>query len=698
MKNLIFFVLILCGGIEISAQSKDWKQIEVPYTSSVNVLYQSSQGYLFGQMTVTAESVFSDNNGQSWQNLNSQFEYYFNTGFEEDLNGNIYFYENNNIYVFDTINVKFNMFLSITEYDYIEDIAFLKTGDIIVASDDELNLFGIDGKIKKKYLWNTHSAQILPDKINQKNYITNSIGASEYIVEFNDDLTYVSQKKSLPWDIYYSFIRIDDRIFSGSKYSDDGGTIWKKLNFLSDNIYDFNLGHDNKIYWIDGSNLFVSSDKGITYTKNPLQLEGNINYICASANGNIVVNWSECNNQRLFISDNYGVSWVEQDVEIGVPHTYGMFLLPMKDENLILGSCKWLIKKNNSNNWEPLTIETEEPFLSIYNVKNLSNNSLLYFDEWPYYLFKSDDLGATWQKINIDFDYVNNFNLIEKEGIIFLPGYDKLYFSYDFGTSWQSYDYPEDSYYFDFDGYFQLTKDFDYYYFDSETESFAHYNFKTNETELISLPFNYSDFSTTFNNQDLFFLVDEYGNNKKNIILYHSTDGGLTFTSRAFKTGVSYNEYYQLLVDNNNYIYLYNEKKIHISRDTGKTWKDISPDFPELISINALNVSFDDYIYLSTIGMGILKYNNAVTRTKEVTFDEIEIFPNPNNGVFTINVPIKSGNVSTIQIFDIHGNIIMKQKINDDDSRIDISEALSGTYFIKVVSGSSTYFKKIIKL
>lgn len=698
MKNLIISFLILCCWIEISAQSKDWKQIEVPYTTSVDVLYQSSQGYLFGSMTVTEELVFSDNNGQNWQYLNSQFEYNYNKGFEEDLNGKIYFYEKNNIYVFEPNDVKFNKYLSIGDYDYIEDIAFLKTGDLVVGTSDELNLFGIDGKFKKKYLWWTHSVQIMPDKINQKNYVTNSLGASEYIIEFNDDLTYVSQKISLPWGYYNSFKRIDDRIISGSKYSDNGGTTWKKFNFLSDYIFDFNLGHDNNLYWIDGSNLFISTDKGMTYTKNPIQLYGDLKYICASAKGSIIFNQFNCYNPRLFTSDNSGVSWIERNVKIGVPHTYGMFLVPMKDENLFLGSCAWLIKKNNSNNWDTLSIETEEPFSSIENIYVLSQNSLLAGNSFNNYFYKSDDLGATWHRLIIDSDYFENFNFIEKEGKLFILGYDKLYFSNDLGTTWQSYDYPEDLIYSDIYGYFQINKDFDFYYIDSDTESFAHYNFKTNETELISLPFEYQNFSTTFSNQDIYFLNYGYSNGKYNINIKHSSDGCFTFTSHPFKTGVSHYENYQLFVDNNNYIYLYNKKEIHMSRDTAKTWQDISPDFAELISINELNVSYDDYIYLSTVGMGILKYHNAVTKTKEVAIDEMIIFPNPNRGVFTISVPIKSGNVSTLQIYDIQGNIIWKQKISGDEFKIDISEALSGTYFIKVVSGSLAYIKKIVKL
>ncbi|NQY29661.1 MAG: T9SS type A sorting domain-containing protein [Flavobacteriaceae bacterium] len=75
---------------------------------------------------------------------------------------------------------------------------------------------------------------------------------------------------------------------------------------------------------------------------------------------------------------------------------------------------------------------------------------------------------------------------------------------------------------------------------------------------------------------------------------------------------------------------------------------------------------------------------------------DIDVFPNPNNGVFTLsfNSCIKS---SEIRVYDTLGKIIYyKIMRNDNKVFIDISNCAKGVYFVKVSSNTMSKTKRII--
>ena len=83
-----------------------------------------------------------------------------------------------------------------------------------------------------------------------------------------------------------------------------------------------------------------------------------------------------------------------------------------------------------------------------------------------------------------------------------------------------------------------------------------------------------------------------------------------------------------------------------------------------------------------------------VTSTNDIKIEN-GIYPNPTNGVFTIDLP--NIGQSNITITDISGEIIFDQHYSTNKKQvIDLSNQASGVYFIEIRSENSLHTEKII--
>lgn len=89
--------------------------------------------------------------------------------------------------------------------------------------------------------------------------------------------------------------------------------------------------------------------------------------------------------------------------------------------------------------------------------------------------------------------------------------------------------------------------------------------------------------------------------------------------------------------------------------------------------------------------------NNSKSMLKEkVQQKNIQISPNPNNGVFIISLDkTRSG---SLQVNDINGKVIFEKAFsNEKDIAVDIHSLPSNTYIVKVSSGNEMFTQKMIK-
>lgn len=101
---------------------------------------------------------------------------------------------------------------------------------------------------------------------------------------------------------------------------------------------------------------------------------------------------------------------------------------------------------------------------------------------------------------------------------------------------------------------------------------------------------------------------------------------------------------------------------------------------------NQLGVNIDDFLIAGILSRDNFELNN------------ISIYPNPSNGVFTISL----GDIepTSIEVYDLTGKIILSKKDNivtNFETSINLSNASQGIYFVKINTNNQNIVKRIIK-
>ena len=71
-------------------------------------------------------------------------------------------------------------------------------------------------------------------------------------------------------------------------------------------------------------------------------------------------------------------------------------------------------------------------------------------------------------------------------------------------------------------------------------------------------------------------------------------------------------------------------------------------------------------------------------QNKEATIGETILYPNPNKGIFTINLGFESKKEITVTIYDTQGKSIYKSSTKEAKFEINLPNLLSGIYFVKL--------------
>ena len=92
------------------------------------------------------------------------------------------------------------------------------------------------------------------------------------------------------------------------------------------------------------------------------------------------------------------------------------------------------------------------------------------------------------------------------------------------------------------------------------------------------------------------------------------------------------------------------------------------------------------YIFEVITAIGITENNLA---------SQVAIYPNPNNGVFTLSINGTHA-ISHITILDLVGKIVYQKTVSTQQNNIALRGLQNGVYFITIKNGAQTVTQKII--
>ena len=83
---------------------------------------------------------------------------------------------------------------------------------------------------------------------------------------------------------------------------------------------------------------------------------------------------------------------------------------------------------------------------------------------------------------------------------------------------------------------------------------------------------------------------------------------------------------------------------------------------------------------------------NATGVTANSSSKSILVYPNPNNGQFTLELNINA----QVQIIDALGRVVYDEKLSSGKQIINIHEEKNGVYFMKIITDTNQHTERII--
>ncbi len=96
-------------------------------------------------------------------------------------------------------------------------------------------------------------------------------------------------------------------------------------------------------------------------------------------------------------------------------------------------------------------------------------------------------------------------------------------------------------------------------------------------------------------------------------------------------------------------------------------------------------INFRDYVF---------SQQGSISSTETVSALEFEVFPNPSEGLVTLNLPSTNGNNALAKIYDTQGKLIQSKNINTSSYQIEFEH--SGLYYISIFSNGATGTQKVL--
>ena len=700
-KYLFVSLLLLCISNFTPAQGLVWHQLGGPMGGIIGDLAINSEGDIYAGVYKYAGTGFrlkyysgiykSTDNGDTWKELNTQFEpletYAIYITKEDDIlvgtnhQGRIYrskddgeTWENNN-----------------DGYESGECWAFGESNDgVLFTGNGEGDVYrSLDNGNSWEYSDNL-MALIFATDSNNVVYCGTQVGL------------YKTTDNGLNWLMNGSFagtavssVLIDDNnnIYIGTGYYDNGNGVyystngggnWSSLGLDDQVILSLAFDTSGNLYaGTKQQGLFKTTDLGKTWAQFQNGLSSIQVFRLKINNQDDIFIGSE--NEGVFRSTNGGVSFKE----VGLPISNIKNIDFSIDKNLIFTSTPSGVQVYNrvTGNWENRGLREVEAV-------SVSPSGDLYAATYLDGVYRSKDYGKTWERLITAIDYRYNFKAIT-DSILIDAVFPTYRLSNDKGISWEISDINPDpsacSILHNYDNntiYIQGFRD--------GYKIFSTTDFGQTVSELITTPSSRSSQNAIAVNsfKDLFFTCRESEIYGIYLSSYPYANWSKLYTGKA----------YSILVDTNDYVYAAVDSGIYFSTNNGNDWEYIfTENMPRTFAEELKKEGNNLYIATNSYGLYEFQIPTHVKNESDMVKDYqlYQNYPNPFNSSTMIKYSVAHSGTVKIKIYNILGKEIksLVNKYNQAGTyevQFNSEGIPSGVYFYRIRCSTYSETKKMI--
>ena len=412
-----------------------------------------------------------------------------------------------------------------------------------------------------------------------------------------------------------------------------------------------------------------------------------------------------CNDGGIYSTTNSGVSWTDISNGLSISQMYRIGAAQTAAANVVCGLQDNATKELENNVWRERNGGDGMECLIDY-----SNNRTLYTSSQEGMIsreYKDKDTVVTISR-NIpggqeegkspEGAWVTPFVIHPTNPKVLFAGYDKLYKTTDQGDSWSAISpvvtsellryiavAPSDP-----NTIYVATHDT----IARTTDGGETWSYVSGWDPIVNFVVSYIAVDPT-NPQRMYVTLSGYAAGMK---VFMSPDGGTTWANYS---GTLPNVPANCIVyqkGSNEGLYVGTDVGVFYRDGTMSDWVPYQNGLPVVI-VTELEISyFNNKLWAATFGRGLWSadlYSSTVGVESQNIDDDVYVFPNPNTGLFTVQVP--EGVLYDIVVFNVLGEPVYEERdVNTSQRTIELRDATSGLYLVRLSIANTTITKNVV--
>jgi len=605
MKSFISTLILLLPFV-VHAQF-EWEELPAHTYEQVKVIFSTEDDRLIGYHEFGTKLFASSDQGNTWDvlaemDLIGESNFIFSEKIVERGDGVLFTIIDDFIFRIDEVNKTVVPFFTPNLFFSPGDFFFLDSGEVIVANISAVQKYSSTGNL------------LVSVELDEGSFDTNlikGVGDTHYIytyfgiTKFNSSLSSVEEEIASGVSISGLLIGPSGKLFTDRRYSTDG-VFW--TDYAGDANGSPVINGEGDLYLINETSTFVSNDDGVSFNEisSDLGIRPNSFNTRVFKNGNtgFIFSYFDCPSQLKSSSD--GASWndLSENLYNGFPFAFNMEAV--NEGMIIVEGCdfgEFGVFRNGS--WGPLVLDDDLSSSCNYfqEITSFPNGSL-FNDEGC----QSNDDGQTWNYAGFYPGYGSQVD-INGSGI-YVVDYQSVHYSYDNGETWTEKEFNSDNSFFIDEGVVSVSEGI---YINDDIGGNVVYriDFDGNVVDAIASPLPNAaigDMVSSFNQNKVYMLLSVWNNNSQLMVYDEDTNNAVVKPLPVVDT----DNRDRLFSDHGDNIYFMNKEKLFISPDHGDSWEDITPLNPGIRELTDMDVSWDGYLYVSTVGTPIIKSKYTV--------------------------------------------------------------------------------------